>query len=57
MSTAKQAPVIHHNASTEEDRKRTQEALKKFQEEHHPQRVKINVPLWNGKPVIPITSK
>jgi hypothetical protein len=57
MSTAKQTPVIHHNASTEEEKQHAQEALRIHQEKNHPKRVAIRVPTWNGKPVVPITSK
>jgi hypothetical protein len=56
-TTVKQAPVIHHNASTEEEKRAAQEALRKFQETAHPKRVAIKVPTWNGRPVVPITSK
>jgi hypothetical protein len=49
--------AIVHGASTEDDKQRALEAMRKFQEEHHPKRVAISVPTWNGKPVVPITSK
>jgi hypothetical protein len=54
---AKQLPVIRHGASTEEEKQLAIETVRKHQQLFHPKRVAIRVPTWNGKPVVPITSK
>jgi hypothetical protein len=51
---AKQAPVMPHGASTEEAAQLAAEVQRKFVEQHHPPRVAIRVPTWNGRPVMPI---
>ena len=41
----------------EEAKRLALEATRKFQEEHHPKRVSIRVPTWNGRPVMPLEKK
>jgi hypothetical protein len=51
----KQQPVVPNGAATPEETAAALEAMRKFQTEAHPRRVRVNVPTWNGKVVPPIS--